>query len=47
MFFLIEILNDYLITCESRYMLGHLTCNGFFCLFLIGAFCNLCPFLSV
>ena len=25
-----ETLNDYLIICESRYMLGHLACNGFF-----------------
>ena len=25
-----ETLNDYLIICESRYMLGHLVCNGFF-----------------
>ena len=32
---LIEILNDYLITCESRYMLGHPPCNGFFASFLL------------
>lgn len=30
-----ETLNDYLITCESRYMLGHLTCNGFFASFIL------------